>query len=274
MREDTRPRDPYLPTHDIEIPLEGHRGGGADHATNWEQLRSIHQQSNRMKRSSPRMIATGLLAVIAIAACRTVTRKAVPEDIRPGTREEASRLPTSEVKADGARRRYTEADVRFMRGMIGHHAQALAMTALVPARTGRVDMRLLAQRIEVSQQDEIALMRRWLQDRHEEVPSLAAHHEHQDMAGHQMLMPGMLTEAELAQMAQTTGPEFDRLFLRFMIRHHEGALTMVSTLLDSQGAAQEPEVFRFASDVDTDQRAEIGRMRAMLDALPAGAPPR
>lgn len=226
-----------------------------------------------MKRSSPWTIATALLAIIAIAACGTTTREPVPGDVRPAPRQEASRLPASGATADSARR-YAEADVRFMQRMMGHHAQALAMTSLVPTRSSREDIHLLARRIEVSQQDEIALMRRWLESRHEEVPSLDTHHEHHQAGGRQALMPGMLTGEELARLAKATGTEFDRLFLQFMIRHHEGALTMVAEFFASHGAGQEPEIFRFASDVDADQRAEIRRMRAMQDTPPAGVPRR
>jgi uncharacterized protein (DUF305 family) len=173
--------------------------------------------------------------------------------------------------------RYTAADVRFMQGMIGHHSQALVMTALIPARTLRQDIRFLGQRIEVSQKDEIAMMRQWLKDRHQPVPASATQHEHPSAANHSMnmpgmamsdtLMPGMLTAEQLAELAKANGEEFDKLFLRDMIQHHEGALAMVANLLGTTGSAQEAEVFRFASEVDSDQRAEIARMTALLDAL-------
>lgn len=149
-----------------------------------------------------------------------------------------------------------------MQAMISHHAQALAMTALVPGRTTRKDIRLLAERIEVSQKDEIALMKQWLADRHEAISSM-----------HMSGMPGMLTAAQLTQLANTKCAEFDQLFLEDMIRHHEGALVMVAALLGTNGAAQEPEIFRFTSDIDADQRAEIMRMRALLPT-PSGATPR
>jgi uncharacterized protein (DUF305 family) len=175
--------------------------------------------------------------------------------------------------------RHRPADAAFMRGMIGHHAQALAMTALVPARARRPEVRLIAERIEVSQHDEIALMRRWLADRGEPAPDSAgapgghgAHDAHGTHAGAHAghgaapAMPGMLTADELARLAAARGDAFDRLFLTYMIRHHEGALTMVARLLATPGAAQESETFGFASDVDADQRAEIARMRALLGA--------
>ncbi|HMH26394.1 MAG TPA: DUF305 domain-containing protein [Gemmatimonadaceae bacterium] len=174
---------------------------------------------------------------------------------------------------------YTAADVRFMQGMIGHHAQALAMTALIPTRSSRQDIRMLGQRITVSQKDEIAMMQQWLRDRHQQVPARDAQPGGQTMAGNSMnmpgmalsdtLMPGMLTSEQLAELAKTTGDEFDKLFLADMIRHHEGALVMVKSLLGTTGSGQEAEVFRFASEVDSDQRAEIARMNALLDMLGA-----
>ncbi len=177
---------------------------------------------------------------------------------------------------------YTASDVRFMQGMIGHHAQALAMAALIPGRTNRQDIRSLGERIQVSQKDEIAMMQQWLKDRHQRVPAIDAHADHHAMSGHSMnlpaiamsdtLMPGMLTADQLAELGRAQGDEFVKLFLKDMIRHHEGALAMVASLLGTNGSGQEPEVFRFASEVDTDQRAEIARMDALLDALsPPGA---
>jgi uncharacterized protein (DUF305 family) len=153
-----------------------------------------------------------------------------------------------------------------MRHMIGHHAQALEMTKLVPTRSSRDDLRLLAQRIDVSQRDEIALMEQWLRQRGEASPAPDAH-QHAAM-GHGQLMPGMLTSAELERLARASGTEFDRLFLEFMIRHHDGALAMVRSLFGTQGAVQETETYRFATDVEADQRAEIARMRALLAKLP------
>jgi uncharacterized protein (DUF305 family) len=154
-----------------------------------------------------------------------------------------------------------------MQHMIGHHAQALEMTKLVPTRTSREDMRLLAERIAVSQRDEIGLMRQWLAQRGEEAPSMDA--QHHAAMGHGTLMPGMLTAADLEQLANAKGADFDRLFLEDMIRHHQGAVTMVRDLFATPGAAQESETYRFATDVEADQRAEIARMRALLAKLPA-----
>jgi uncharacterized protein (DUF305 family) len=147
-----------------------------------------------------------------------------------------------------------------MQGMIGHHAQAVEMTDLVNSRTASDAMRKLAQRIQVSQTDEIKMMERWLSARGEEVPSAHAHHA----MGATTLMPGMLTPDEMDRLSAAKGRAFDRLFLEGMIKHHEGALVMVKELFAAPGAGQESDIFAFASDVDADQRAEIDRMRSML----------
>jgi uncharacterized protein (DUF305 family) len=154
-----------------------------------------------------------------------------------------------------------------MQGMIAHHAQAVTMAALVPSRTSRQEMRLLAQRIDVSQKDEIAMMQGWLRERDLPVPAEGADHQHHDAAGQALQMPGMLTADEMASLDAATGPAFERLFLEGMIKHHQGALVMVKALFDT-GGGQEAVIFRFASDVDTDQRAEIARMTALLGTLP------
>ena len=149
-----------------------------------------------------------------------------------------------------------------MQGMIGHHAQAVEMVALLPSRSGREGMRLLALRIDVSQADEIKMMQRWLEVRGQALPDPHAHHAHGAM-----LMPGMLTAEEMDRLTSVKGDEFDRLFLEGMIKHHEGALTMVRNLFSVGGAGQESEMFAFAADVDADQRMEIERMGAMLREL-------
>jgi uncharacterized protein (DUF305 family) len=173
----------------------------------------------------------------------------------------------STAQTDTRRPPFTAADVHFIQGMITHHAQALVMAALVPTHTSRDDLLLFAKRIEVSQQDEIAAMRRWLESHHQPVQDMdAMHHDSAGMM--EMLMPGMLTAHQLAQLSAAQGPAFDELFLRFMIQHHEGALTMVSQLFGTTGAGQDAEMFRFASEIESDQQAEIMRMRAMLAARP------
>jgi len=165
----------------------------------------------------------------------------------------------------------TAANVRFMSGMIIHHWQAVVIAGWAPTHGASPTVRLLSDRINVSQRDEIALMANWLRERHEPVPDTSSAGT-QTMPGMEgpMLMPGMLTAKQLAQLDRAKGPDFDRLFLTFMIQHHEGALTMVQRLLSAPGAAQDGVVFQFATGVSADQTAEIDRMRRMLAALPAG----
>ena len=163
---------------------------------------------------------------------------------------------------------YTAADVQFMQGMIGHHAQAIVMANMAPTHGASPQVALFCRKILRSQQDEIEVMQSWLRERGEKVPDPADPHAGMDMSmsGHMMLMPGMLTAEQLAQLDRARDTTFDRLFLTFMIQHHEGALTMVAKLFDSPGAGQTPEIFGYATGVDADQRAEIGRMQAMLAA--------
>lgn len=199
-----------------------------------------------------------LLTILGATACRSAHAGAHPAIVQPGAPGEPSRTIGAREAADLSRVRFTPADVRFMQGMIGHHAQALDMTALVTSRTTRDDIRALARRIDLSQADEINMMEGWLTARGQEVPGGHVHE----------LMPGMLTPEEMDRLAQARGAEFDRLFLEGMIKHHDGALVMVQQLFESPGAGQDSEIFAFASDVDADQRAEIARMAAVLMELP------
>ncbi len=212
------------------------------------------------------LAGTSLVVPTAAVACRTGLETA-PQIVQPGAPGQASRVVSAEQAADLSSVGPTAADVAFMQAMIGHHAQAVEMVALLSKRTMRDDMRMLGLRIEVSQSDEIRMMQRWLQARGHPLPGQHAHHGDSGTA-----MPGMLTPAEMAALSAATGAGFDRLFLEGMIRHHEGALTMVSTLFATPGAGQEAEIFAFASDVDADQRMEIARMRAMLQGLGTDVP--
>ncbi|HMV47081.1 MAG TPA: DUF305 domain-containing protein [Blastocatellia bacterium] len=167
-----------------------------------------------------------------------------------------------------------KADVQFMQGMIVHHEQAVEMTALIESRTESKDVRSLGARISHTQADEIAFMKRWLVSRGQPVVG-ASHdmHKHHKMSQDQMdqmaLMPGMLTPKQMEALRKASGEEFDRLFLEGMIQHHGGALDMVKDLHDTAGAGQEAELFNFATDVDSGQRAEIRIMQAMLEKLPS-----
>lgn len=158
---------------------------------------------------------------------------------------------------------YTVADVQFMQGMIGHHAQAIEMAEMAPTHGASEHLLRLAEKIDISQRDEIELMKSWLRQRGQVIPP--------DDHAHHMPMPGMLTPEQMAQLDAARGVEFERLFLRFMIEHHRGALTMVEELFDHPTAAQDPDIFRFATDVDADQRDEIYVMQGMLDMLATDA---
>ena len=213
--------------------------------------------------TSPRGI--GLL-VLALFACRSAASDAEVRTVQPGSPGEASRVLTVEEAAALEHVTHTPADVRFMQGMIPHHAQALEMAALIAERTDHEGLHLLGRRIEISQRDEIAWMTRWLENRGETAPMMGAGHAHG--LGEGELMPGMLSREEMAALAGARGAEFDRLFLQGMIKHHRGALMMVAELFTSPGGGQETEIFRFAADVDADQDMEILRMQEMLNRIP------
>jgi uncharacterized protein (DUF305 family) len=217
--------------------------------------------------SLPLRYAVAFLAAAGIAAGGVACRSAAPATagapiIQPGAPGEASRAVSAQTATDLSQVQFIGADIKFMQGMIGHHGQAIEMTELLMTHTESASMKQLALRIQVSQVDEIKMMQHWLQSRGQPIPAPGAMHMHGAT-----LMPGMLTEEEMAALAASRGAAFDRLFLAGMIRHHNGALTMVSELFASPGAAQESEVFAFASDVDADQRMEIDRMSAMLKEL-------
>jgi len=225
-----------------------------------------------MSTTVPRLIAAGLAAALATGACKTGT----PEPARvsgqpaPGT-SPSTGGPMADAKGifrvPGIRQPFSIADVNFMSGMIPHHAQAVVMAGWAASHGARNDVRILCERIAVAQRDEIKFMQTWLNDRGQEVPEATATHHKMKMPNgtvHDMLMPGMLTDEEMAQLDKARGPEFDRLFLLGMIKHHQGAITMVEELLASYGAAQDDEIYRFASDVFADQSTEIDRMTKML----------
>jgi uncharacterized protein (DUF305 family) len=161
---------------------------------------------------------------------------------------------------------YSDADVEFMSGMIPHHAQAVIMAGWAPTHGARKDVAILCERIVVGQRDEIATMQQWLRDRGQAVPDATSTKHKMKMNGveHEMLMPGMMTDEQMAALDKARGPEFDRLFLEGMIRHHQGAIDMVDELFKSYGAAQDELIYKFASDVQADQSIEIARMYKML----------
>ena len=204
--------------------------------------------------------AASIALVLGLVSCRS-TGSGSPAIVQPGAPGQASKVILPEAAADLSKVSYTPADVRFMQGMIGHHSQALEMTAIVRSHSSSDALRALALRIEISQADEIKMMQDWLTARRQPLPDPHAHHR-----PGATLMPGMLSPEEMSRLSAARSPELDRLFLELMIKHHEGALVMVKDLFATAGAAQEADVFAFASDVDADQRMEIDRMRAALAA--------
>src|SRR5262245_28046388 len=204
-------------------------------------------------------VCIALFAAISVS-CRTSSPKALL--VEPGPPGQPTREISTKEAVDLHAVRATTADVQFMQGMIGHHQQAIEMAELLATHTSDDTMRKLGQRIEISQTDEIRMMRQWLTGHHQDVPDEHAMHMHGAT-----LMPGMLTPEEMDRLAAAKGTAFDRLFLEGMIKHHGGALTMVADLFSHAGAGQDPDIFMFVSDVDADQRAEIARMSTMLEDL-------
>lgn len=220
-----------------------------------------------MTTPSSRIVALALAVSATGSACSSATQRAHSAAAQPAAAR-ASLSPAERAAADSGRPPYTRADVEFISGMIGHHAQAVLMAGWAPTHGASASVRGLAERIVVAQRDEIVFMQRWLRERNEPVPD--GDTSHMMMTGMDMkLMPGMLTPEQLIQLDKARGPEFDRLFLQFMIQHHEGALAMVDKLFGSTGAGQDEDVFKFAVDVHADQTTEIERMGKMLDAMPS-----
>jgi uncharacterized protein (DUF305 family) len=214
--------------------------------------------------------AAMLLSLAVVAGCKTTgAGSAQPPIVQPGAPGQSSQTVAANQAVDLSKVQATEADIKFMQGMIHHHAQALDMVALLEKNTNSDDMRKLGDRIKISQRDEIGMMQRWLRTRGQDAPDPHAMHM-PGMLGmdHDMvMMPGMLTENEMQHLASLKGVDFDRAFLTGMIKHHGGALTMVKELFATPGAAQESIIFAFASDVEADQQMEIDRMNGMLAAL-------
>jgi uncharacterized protein (DUF305 family) len=193
--------------------------------------------------------------------------------VQPGAPGHDSKILTQATAASEAvPHEPSEADVKFMQGMIMHHSQAVEMTTLLMTRSQDKKVHALGERINVSQTDEMNFMKRWLQERGK--PLAAAHSmdmssmnmagmDHMDMSS-MPSMPGMLTSQQMDTLRKAKGPEFDHLFLTGMIQHHTGALTMVKQLFNTQGAGQDPQLFDFANDVDNTQLAEIDIMQHLL----------
>jgi uncharacterized protein (DUF305 family) len=218
-----------------------------------------------------RTILAGVLVAMAATACQSAARPPAMAPPREGP-VPLSPLVDPVAMPQLVRQPYSAADIKFMTGMIPHHAQAVVMAGWAQKNGASPALQLMCERMLISQRDEIAMMRTWLRDRGLPVPAADATHmtmEHDGMK-HDMLMPGMLNEAEMAALSKARGKDFDKLFLIGMIKHHQGAIGMVEELFASHGAAQDDQIYLFASDVQADQAAEIERMQIMLEALGGG----
>jgi uncharacterized protein (DUF305 family) len=206
-----------------------------------------------------------LIAVLALTLASAIHAQQSPVVVQPGAPGQPTKTlpPNTRAKLPPT----SAADIQFMQGMITHHAQAVEMTALIESRTDNKELRSLGARISHSQADEIAFMKRWLAARGEALAPPVHHMPGMDMSS-QHMMPGMLTAKQMEALKKAKGQEFDQLFLKGMIQHHTGALTMVKDLFDTAGSGQDAELFNFATDVDSGQRAEIKIMQDMLDDKP------
>jgi uncharacterized protein (DUF305 family) len=220
-----------------------------------------------------------LLILISIAVCnfgwqavygQSAGSASAPVVVQPGAPGKATKVLPSDTRAKLPPR--SRKDVEFMQGMIMHHEQAVEMTALIRSRTTNAKLRLLGDRISHTQAEEIKFMQRWLLARDESTVMQMPDMETMDPKRHKqhayLFMPGMLSPKQMTALSKARGVRFDRLFLEGMIQHHEGALVMVEELFGTPGAGQDAEIFGFASDVDSGQRAEIEIMRKMLRGKP------
>jgi uncharacterized protein (DUF305 family) len=238
-----------------------------DHST---AMKFSHSKGKRKLRSvmgvaalrSGMITAATIAGLFSLPVCAQQPAPPTPVVVQPGAPGKPTRTLTPSSRAILPPR--SPADVQFRQGMIVHHAQAIEMTALIESHSENEDLRSLGARISSSQSDEIKFMKRWLEARGEAISPMMPEMPGMDMSSHSMLMPGMLTEKQMEGLKKAKGEEFDRLFLTGMIQHHSGALIMVKDLFDTAGAGQDAELFNFATDVDSGQRAEIRIMQTML----------
>ena len=234
--------------------------------TIWRNLRSLTGES----RSRIAILTAGIFVSFFPSAVHAQQdgARSQPIVVQPGAPGQATKRlpPTTRAQLPPV----SAKDVQFMQGMIMHHAQAVEMTALINDRTTNERLRLLGSRVSHSQADEMRYMERWLKLRGEptSMPMSSMDHSHHmpgmDMSKHEMTMPGMLTKVQMDALKAAKGAEFDRLFLEGMIQHHKGALVMVDELFNTAGSGQDSELFNFATEVDSGQRAEIKIMESML----------
>jgi uncharacterized protein (DUF305 family) len=210
--------------------------------------------------------AAALVCLLSLTVAAQQAEPPPPVVVQPGAPGQPTRSLPSSTRA--VLPPYSPADVQFMQHMIVHHAQAVEMTALIESHTRNKNVIALGERISRSQADEMKFMKRWLTVRGQPTsPPAHTMHDGMDMSSHQMLMPGMLSAKQMDALKKAKDGEFDHLFLTGMIQHHNGALMMVKDLFDTAGAGQDAELFNFATDVESGQRAEIKIMQTMLKEM-------
>jgi uncharacterized protein (DUF305 family) len=224
------------------------------------------------------LISSLVFSTLIFSACSSSKNTSSPNSERVSQQkaEQPSKAELEEIywaRIDSSKMNFTKADVKFMTGMIGHHAQALIMSRLAPENGASPQVRTLAARIINAQKDEIATMQTWLRDRDQPVPevqidglNLMIHGTDMDHSDH-MNMAGMLSQEQLVELSNAKGELFDELYLKYMIQHHQGAVTMVQTLINTDGAAQDEQAFRLSTDINVDQITEIERMKRMLSEI-------
>lgn len=213
-----------------------------------------------------------LLIISSAVACQS-TKETTTESPSSTSPDKSELEELYWDRIEEKRSSFTQSDVKFMTGMIAHHAQALIMSRLAPENGASTAVQRLASRIINAQQDEIKTMQQWLKDRDQPVPKI-------EIDGLNLMieingkpytmykkMRGVLSDQQLEELAAAEGKEFDKIFLKYMIEHHSGAVYMVENLFNKDGAAQDRAAFRLASDIQVDQRTEIDRMQQMLDEL-------
>jgi uncharacterized protein (DUF305 family) len=231
-------------------------------------------------RKLSQLAALSFVILLGLSACKTTESTQTPPPEPTEQSATTASTDTSDLeelywaRIDSSRMSFTEADVKFMVGMIAHHAQALVMSRMAPENGASQQIQTLASRIINAQKDEIASMQQWLRDRDQPVPEF-------EIKGIDLMvtingepytmykkMRGVLSDRQIEELSQAKGNDFNRLFLKYMIEHHSGAVHMVHNLFNTDGAAQDERAFRLASDIQVDQKTEIERMQLMLEQLP------
>ena len=222
-----------------------------------------------MKSPLAQVVTATLTGILAVAFCSPAATLSQDHADHTAGNNKSIHHPTPEQRTLGIYQPWSDADIDFMTGMIPHHAQAVIMAGWANSHGARKDIQILCERMVVGQADEILSMQTWLKDRGLPAPDGKSTRMRMKMGGmeHEMLMPGMLTDEEMAALDKARGTEFDRLFLIGMIKHHQGAMDMVDDLFKAYGAAQDDMIYKFASDVHSDQSIEIEVMKKMLESL-------